>query len=124
MGGNAFVYIHHKEYAWHPATLTKTEGDKAHVKVPIYADEQAIVSDGGRAAKKHEEQVVKLKDYPANVLPLQNVDANGDLIEFPDMVELPYLHEVSNKENTIVKILLLGAFALGLATGRGKFSAS
>ena len=96
MGGNSYVYILHKEYAWHPATLIKTEGKKAHVSVPQYPDEQAIASDGGRAAGgKHADQVVDLKYYTAGVLPLQNVDANGDLIEFPDMVELPYLHEVS-----------------------------
>ena len=96
MGGNSFVYILHKEFAWHPATLIKTEGGKATVEVPIYPDEQSIASDGGRAAKKKETQVIDLKHYTANVLPLQNVDSNGDLIEFPDMVELPYLHEVSN----------------------------
>jgi len=94
MGGSSFVYILSKEFAWHPATLTKTEGKKAHVKVPIYADEKSICSDGGRGAKKSEDQVIDLKHYTANVLPLQNVDANGDLIMFPDMVELPYLHEV------------------------------
>lgn len=96
MGGQPYVYILHKEYAWHPAQLIKSEGKKATVKVPIYATEKAIISDGGRGAKKSEEQVVDLKHYNANVLPLQNVDSNGDLIEFPDMVELPYLHEVRN----------------------------
>lgn len=91
----SFVYILNKDYAWHPATLEKTEGTKAHVSVPQYPDEKSIASDGGRAAKKRENQVVDLKHYPNQVLPLQNVDSNGDLIEFPDMVELPYLHEVS-----------------------------
>ena len=97
MGGQPYVYILHKEYAWHPAQLLKTEGKKATVKVPIYPNEKAIISDGGRGAKKSEEQVVDLKHYNANVLPLQNVDSNGDLIEFPDMVELPYLHEVRKR---------------------------
>jgi hypothetical protein len=99
MGGNSFVYILHKEYAWYPATMTSTDGKKATVKVPQYADEQSIISDGGRGAKKHEEQVIDLKHYNAGVLPLQNVDSNGDLIEFPDMVELPYLHEVRRPKN-------------------------
>ena len=91
-----YVYILHKEYAWHPATLIENQGKKAKVSVPIYDDEQSIVSDGGKGAKKKEEQMVDLKHYTAGVLPLQNVDSNGNLIEFPDMVDLPYLHEVSS----------------------------
>ena len=94
MGGNSFVYILNKDYAWIPATLKETKGGKATCDVPQYADEQSICSDGGRKAKSTKQEVVDLKHYTANVLPLQNVDANGDLIEFPDMVELPYLHEV------------------------------
>ena len=69
------------------------DGDKATVVVPQYKDEQSIVSDGGRSAKGAEEITVNLKDYPHKVLPLQNVDANGNLVEFSDMVKLPYLHE-------------------------------
>ena len=53
-----------------------------------------MICDGGRSAKGEEERVVKLKDYPAKVLPLQNVDGNNNMPEFADMVELPYLHEV------------------------------
>ncbi|GKY95842.1 hypothetical protein MPSEU_000544800 [Mayamaea pseudoterrestris] len=88
-----FVYIKDPEFAWIPATLLKTEGDKAHVSVPQYKDEQSISSDGGRAATKEVQDIVNLKDYPHKVLPLQNVDANGNLLVFPDMVKLPYLHE-------------------------------
>ena len=54
-----------------------------------------MVCDGGRAAKKGEQKMINLKDYAHGVLPLQNVDANGNLVEFADMVKLPYLHEVS-----------------------------
>jgi len=87
------VYVKHPEFAWVPATLVDTSGDKAKVVVPQYKDEQAIKSDGGRGAKSQEEQVVNLKDYPHKVLPLQNVDNNGQLLAFSDMVQLPYLHE-------------------------------
>jgi len=90
----ALVYIKDPEYAWIPATMNKEEGGKAYVTVPQYKDEQSITSDGGRAAKSTVEQVVNLKDYPHKVLPLQNVDKNGNLLEFADMVQLPYLHEV------------------------------
>jgi hypothetical protein len=89
-------YVKDPDFAWVPATLEKTEGDKAHVTIPQYRDEQSIMSDGGRAAKgEPESKVIDLKDYPHKVLPLQNVDKNGCLTEHADMVKLPYLHEVS-----------------------------
>ena len=92
---NSTVFIKDPEYAWLPATLTKTEGDKAYVSVPKYPNEQAICCDGGRGAKKPEERVINLKEYPHKVLPLQNVDANGCLVEHADMIHVSYLHEVS-----------------------------
>ena len=90
----ALVFIKDPNHAWVPATLLKQEGDKATVSVPVYKDEQAMVCDGGRSAKETEERVVKLKDYPSKVLPLQNVDGNNNMPEYSDMVQLPYLHEV------------------------------
>ena len=88
------VYVKDPEYAWVPATLVSQEGDKATVSIPQYKDEQSITSDGGRKAKGTKEAVHNLKDYPHKVLPLQNVDGSGNLLEFSDMVKLPYLHEV------------------------------
>jgi hypothetical protein len=98
MGGekkDTLCYVKDPNYAWVPATLVKTEGDKAYVKIPQYKDEQSIMSNGGRGAKEFEERVVNLNDYSHKVLPLQNVDNNGNLSEYADMVQLPYLHEVS-----------------------------
>jgi hypothetical protein len=95
MGKVTHVYVKDPESAWVPAVLERSEGDKAYVTVPTYKDEQSMTSDNGRAAKGKTEQVVNLKDYHHKVLPLANVDANGNLLEFPDMVQLPYLHEVS-----------------------------
>lgn len=95
------VYIKDPEYAWIPAVLDRSEGDKAHVKVPQYKDEQSIASDGGRNAKSSIDDVVNLKEYPHKVLPLANVDGNGNLLEFADMVQLPYLHEVSHHDATV-----------------------
>ena len=97
MGGDkkSWVYIKHKEYAWVPAIQTGSDGKKATVQVPQYPDEQSLDSDGGRGAKKSIDETVDLKHYPSGVLPLQNVDSQGMLLVFPDMVELPYLHEVS-----------------------------
>lgn len=88
------VYILDKDYAWRPAILDDTKGDKAFVTVPEYPDEQSMMSDGGRSAKKGSQVTLDLKQYPHKVLPLQNVDAQGNLTMFPDMVKLPYLHEV------------------------------
>jgi len=88
------VFVRDKEWGWIPAIQQKVVGGKATVKVFNYPKEQAVACDGGRAAKgKGEEIVVNLKDYANEVLPLQNVDAQGNLVEFADMVKLPYLHE-------------------------------
>jgi len=92
--GTTLCYVKDKDYAWLPATLDKTEGDKAHVTIPQYKDEQSIMSDGGRNATGSVQKVINLKDYQHGVLPLQNVDKNGNLTEHADMVKLPYLHEV------------------------------
>lgn len=92
---HSYVYILDKEFGWIPATLLNTAGGKAEVEVPRYANEQAIVCDGGASAKSKAKQTVTLSKYPNKVLPLQNVTAKGDLIEYPDMVEIPFLHEVS-----------------------------
>lgn len=104
-----FVYIKDPEFAWIPATLVKTEGDKAHVTVPQYKDEQSINSDGGRAATGEVSDIVNLKDYPHKVLPLQNVDANGNLQVYSDMVKLPYLHEVRYRSDASAANLALDA---------------
>jgi hypothetical protein len=64
------------------------------VKVPQYPDEQSIWCDGGKKAKGYEEYEVPLSDYNKGVLPMQNVNGSGDLKPFPDMVNLPFLHEV------------------------------
>jgi hypothetical protein len=92
---NSHVFIRDEEYGWRPAVQEKISGGKAIVTVLDYPSEQAMACDGGRAAKKGgEKREINLKDYPSGVLPLQNVDANGSLIPFEDMVKLPYLHEV------------------------------
>jgi hypothetical protein len=88
------VYIMDPDFGWRPAVLEGEQGDFAIVSVPEYKDEQSMACDGGRLAKSFEKFKVNLRDYPHRVLPLQNVDANACLVEYPDMVRLPYLHEV------------------------------
>lgn len=82
------------DYAWIPAKLVRSSGNVADVQIPEYADEQATVCDGGKKAKNWIEAEVDLSDYNKGVLPMQNVDENGNLRKFADMVELPFLHEV------------------------------
>jgi hypothetical protein len=91
---NAFVFIRDPEYVFLPAIRLGSDSKNAQVKVPIYKDEQSIVCDGGKTAKGWEEDEVPLSDYNKGVLPMQNVNAQGDLKAFPDMVNLPFLHEV------------------------------
>ena len=92
---NAFVFLKDPEYAWIPAKLIRSSGNVADVEIPEYADEQSTVCDGGRTAKKMIDAEVDLSDYNQGVLPMQNVDENGRMKVYPDMVELPFLHEVS-----------------------------
>lgn len=94
MGKTQYVFVRDPEYAWVPAIKLDATGTKATVKVPQYANEQAIWCDGGNKAKGWEEDEVMLKDYNKGVLPMQNVDASGQLKSFADMVNLPFLHEV------------------------------
>ena len=89
------VYVLDKEFAWVPARLVSQEGEKATVSIPTYADEASILTDGGKGAKSWREESVNLKHYPGKALPLQNV-VNGSLNEKEDMVDLPFLHEVSS----------------------------
>ena len=94
---SSHVFIKDEEYGWRPAVQEKISGGKAIVTVPEYKTEQSMQCDGGRNAKKGEQIEINLKDYPNGVLPLQNVNSNGDLNEYSDMVKLPYLHEVRAK---------------------------
>lgn len=91
------VYIQHPEHSWIPAQVVERPNpSSAVVSIPIYAQQQAIVCDGGRTARKWDKQTIKLIDYPNHALPLQNVDGEGTLQVVEDMVDLPFLHEVSS----------------------------
>lgn len=89
------VYVRSDEFAWVPARLVEQDKDTAKVAIPQYAGEEFIASDGGAAAIGFKSAVVKLKDYAGRALPLQNCGKDGTLKEVDDMVDLPYLHEVS-----------------------------
>jgi myosin-5 len=90
---SAYVFIRDPEYAWIPAIKDTSNDKTAQVRVPQYASEQATICDGGATAKGWEDEEVALKEYNRGVLPMQNVDGNGYLKSYPDMVNLPFLHE-------------------------------
>lgn len=89
------VYIRSDEFAWIPARLVSQDKETAKVAIPQYDAEEFIMSDGGKGAVGFKSAVVQLKDYPNFTLPLQNTGKDGTLKEVDDMVDLPYLHEVS-----------------------------
>ena len=93
---SSYVFLKDPENAWIPAKLISQQGDVADVEIPMYADEQSMCCDGGKTADKWVEAEVDLSDYNKGVLPMQNVDEGRNLRCFADMVELPFLHEVSN----------------------------
>jgi len=94
-GKSAFVFLKDPEYAWIPAKLIRSSGNVADVEIPEYSDEQSTICDGGRSAKKMIDAEVDLSDYNQGVLPMQNVDEHGRMKCYPDMVELPFLHEAA-----------------------------
>lgn len=89
------VYILDDVHGWIPARVVKTVNGTCTVSIPKYKDEQHIISDGGHSAKGFDRRDISLKEYPGNVLPLQNVDQDGVLMEVQDMVDLPFLHEAA-----------------------------
>ena len=90
------VYIRDDTYAWVPARLVSQDDKEAKVSIPQYDSEELILSDAGEGATGFKDATIKLKDYPNNTVPLQNVNKEGKLAEVDDMCDLPYLHEVSN----------------------------
>jgi hypothetical protein len=101
------VYIQNEEHSWVPALHLQTNGNKATVSVPVFKNEQDILSSGGvskmQYSKKQvinlvqysKKQVINLTKYDNMILPMQNVDSKGALEDYRDMVAIPFLHEVS-----------------------------
>ena len=94
---HVYVRDEEKNGCWIPALQVKVHDGKATVAIPAYEKEQEMLQcdkQGGNRRYK-DNKIIDLKDYPNHVLPMQNVDANGRLESYKDMVELPFLHEVS-----------------------------
>jgi hypothetical protein len=83
---------------WVPALQLKSDGKHATVSMPLLS--ATSLSDmtgcGNKSKLKFTSQptTISLKDYDNHVLPMQNVDANGNIEDYKDMVELPFMHEV------------------------------
>ena len=106
-GSKGDVYIRSEEYGWIPARIVEQDKNTAKVAIPQYDSEEHIMSDGGKGAVGFKSAIIKLKDYANNVLPLQNVGADGKLNVADDMVDLPYLHEVSLAVVLLLQLLQL-----------------
>jgi hypothetical protein len=105
------VYILDKAHSWIPAQVVERTADhKAIVSIPQYHTQQSIVCDGGRTARRLSRQTIDLTSYPNTALPLQNVDGEGRLQPIEDMVDLPFLHEVSSSENCVFTCTALSGF--------------
>ena len=106
--GAHHVYIKHDDHGWVPARLVSLDKQKqeATVTVEEYPDEQAMLMTSalaGRRSGEPEEKgeehasntfVVDISSYAGSFLPPQNVNDEGELEEFKDMVDMPCLHEV------------------------------
>ena len=90
------VYVRDEESCWVPALQVHAHGNKANVVRPIFKTEQQMLQCGTRGKQQYtKEETIDLSSYPNKTLPMQNVDTNGNLEDYKDMVELCFMHEVS-----------------------------
>ena len=76
------IFVKDKDFGWLPANVIH-EDQNGTVKVAVSTPDQNAGLD-----QVKEERTVKLKDYEANTLPLQNMDEGGNVIVVPDMCDL------------------------------------
>jgi hypothetical protein len=110
-----FVYVRCPQNAWVPARVLSTVPDSAGI--PESAVVQLLpwcnsvgsssVSSADNAstdsAEQQQQRTVALDDYPNRSLPLQNLQGNdGTLRVVADLVDLPFLHEVREKQRVAV----------------------
>jgi hypothetical protein len=101
------VYIRSIDHSWIPALQLKTHEGKAVVSVPKFVKGENDMLQCLKASKQFpyhaNNQVINLGEYTNSLLPLQNVDSNGNLEDYKDMVDLPFMHEVSVNPNAGAK---------------------
>jgi hypothetical protein len=118
------VYIRSDDHGWIPVLQLKTFDGKATVSVPKVKDEKDILycATPSQKFKYHDNQVIELKDYPDQVLPMQNVDSNGIVEDYKDMADLPFLHEVRCYYSFGVLLLLLLLAVDGKSVAHTRFA--
>jgi hypothetical protein len=95
------VYITSDQYSWMPARVVEystTDPNQVIVSLSSFKDEDSIGSSKGQKSSQTKTTTtitIDLTTYPNRSLPLQNVDQDGILQQVEDMVDLPFLHEVS-----------------------------
>lgn len=92
------VYVRDEASCWVPALQVHSHAGKATIVKPVFKTEQQMLQCGARGPGKQKytrEEKVDLSSYPNKCLPMQNVDTNGNLEDYKDMVELCFMHEVS-----------------------------
>ena len=92
------VYVEDKDSSWAVALQLHRPGNanKATIVRPIFKTENQMMQCGKVGKIKFgPEETVDLTKYPNKCLPMQNVDSEGNLDDYKDMVELPFMHEVS-----------------------------
>lgn len=89
------VYVRsNDDNCWVPARQLKAHNGRAILAVPALTENDMLCCL--KAKQRYQENaIIDLEDYPDNVLPKQNVDSNGNLQDFRDMVDLPFMHEVN-----------------------------
>jgi hypothetical protein len=96
------VYLRSADHAWIPALQLRVHPckTKVTVAVPQHNNENEMLNceTSSKSYRFRKNQVISLTDYPNNVLPMQNVDCNGNIDGHMDMVDLPFMHEVSCQE--------------------------
>jgi hypothetical protein len=94
------VYLKSAAHGWIPAVQLKqvAGGKMARVAVPKFKHENDVLTCGKMTKAQLMDTIdIPFADYDNNVLPVQNVDANGNLEDYKDMVELPFMHEVRHE---------------------------
>jgi len=90
------VYLRSADHSWIPALQVHSANGKATVAVRRKIKSEQELMGAAKTIKEttHEQKVVDLSSYPNGVLPMQNVNMNGHIEDYKDMVELPFMHEV------------------------------
>eukprot|EP00978_Attheya_sp_CCMP212_P014677 scaffold37517_cov46-Attheya_sp.AAC.1 len=106
MEGGQRVYVRDEHYAWLPAQVVSTDETNFTCQVEIalprdWTDSTLLMPDSPLTKEDAKRVVpIDLKEYPNGELPLQNLESRESssslqLMNKPDMADLPFLHEAA-----------------------------